>query len=55
MMTMRPPSGEMSASYSSPGVLIAGPRFSSSHSPRPFERARQMSVFPSPPGRLEPK
>src|SRR5262245_9811639 len=55
MMIIRDPSGEGSGSYSSPEVFTAAPRFSSVHFPDRSERARQMSVPPSPPGRSDPK
>src|SRR5262249_27009888 len=55
MTTRRVPSGDGSASYSSPAVLIVGPRFSTCQAPSAPGRARQMSLPPSPPGRLEPK
>ena len=41
--------------YSSPGVLIAGPRFSADQWPAASLRARQMSLPPRPPGRFDPK
>ena len=37
MTISREPSGDGSGSYSSPGVLIAGPRFSTIHSPVRFD------------------
>ena len=51
----RLPSALGSGSYSSAAVLIAGPRFSADQWPAASRRARQISLPPRPPGRLDPK
>src|SRR5262249_7636729 len=53
MRIIREPSGEGRASYSSPAVLIAGPRFSTTQRPPSVSRARQMSLPPRPPSQFK--
>jgi len=51
----RLPADDGNGSYLSSGVLIAVPRFSTTHRPGVLSRTRQMSFFPCPPIRFEPK